>query len=35
MYFSQRQTVCVVLIVKLSRDEVFVELSRGEIEILQ
>ena len=35
LYVLHRDQLCVVLIVKLSRDGVFVELSRGEIEILQ
>ena len=35
LYVIYRDQLCVVLIVKLSRDGVFVEFSRGEIEILQ
>ena len=35
LYVLHRDQLCVVLIVKLSRDGVFVEFSRREIEILQ
>ena len=35
LYVHHRDQLCVVLIVKLSRDWVFVEFSPGEIEILQ